>query len=123
MNLPISEDEILFLHNPNCSKSRATLALIKERGVAFETRLYLEDPLGREELAELARRLGKSAIEFTRTGQAEFADLGLQDASSTDEILSTMATTPILMERPILVRGDRAKIGRPPEDVLQLLED
>lgn len=123
MKLPTSQDEILFLHNPKCSKSRATLALIEERGAAFETRLYLEDPLAEEELAELGRRLGKSPIEFTRVGQAAFADAGLDASSPGDEILSAMARSPILMERPILVRGEHAKIGRPPEDVLQLLDD
>jgi arsenate reductase len=123
LNLPTSHDEILFLHNPKCSKSRATLALIEERGVVFETRLYLEDPLGESELADLARRLDRSAVEFTRTNQAEFSDCGLEPSSSPEEILAAMATTPILMERPILIRGDRAKIGRPPEDVLQLFDD
>jgi len=123
LKLPTSQDEILFLHNPKCSKSRATLALIEERGVAFETRLYLENPLGQEELAELGRRLDKTPVEFTRAGQAEFKDAGLDSSSSADEILGAMAASPILMERPILVRGERAKIGRPPEDVLLLLDD
>jgi arsenate reductase len=123
LKLPTSQDEILFLHNPKCSKSRATLALIEERGVAFEKRLYLEDPLGQEELAELGRRLGKSPVEFTRVGQAEFAAVGLDASSPADAILGAMASAPILMERPILVRGERAKVGRPPEDVLELLDD
>ncbi len=123
MNLPTKRDEILFLHNPNCSKSRATWALIDERGITFETRLYLENPLGEAELADLGRRLDRSAVEFTRTGQAEFFDGGLDASSSSDEILAAMAKEPILMERPILIRGDRARIGRPPEDVLQLLDD
>ncbi len=122
MRLPTSQDEILFLHNPNCSKSRATLVLIQERGVDFETRLYLEDPLGPEELADLGRRLGKSPVEFTRTKQVEFAEAGINESSPGEEILRAMATKPILMERPILIRGDRARIGRPPEDVLPLLD-
>ena len=112
----------MFLHNPNCSKSRATLVLIQERGVDFETRLYLEDPLGPEELADLGRRLGKSPVEFTRTKQVEFAEAGINESSPGEEILRAMATKPILMERPILIRGDRARIGRPPEDVLPLLD-
>ena len=123
MALPTSQDEILLLHNPKCSKSRATLGLLEERGVALQVRLYLEDPLAESELADLGQRLGKSVLEFTRTGQAEFADAGLGASSSPDEILAAVAATPILMERPILVRGGRAVIGRPPEDVLQLLDD
>jgi arsenate reductase len=123
LTLPNSNEEILLLHNPSCSKSRATLALLEERGIAFETRLYLENPLGQDELADLGQRLGKSALEFTRTGQAEFKDANLSASSSVDEIFTAMATSPILLERPILIRGTRAAIGRPPEDVLKLLDD
>lgn len=121
--LPISDDEILLLHNPNCSKSRATLGLLEDRGVAFEIRLYLENPLGREELSELGRRLEKPAIAFTRLKQPEFSEADLETSSADDVIFAAMETAPILMERPILIRGGRAAIGRPPEDVLQLLED
>ncbi|HEB90367.1 MAG TPA: arsenate reductase (glutaredoxin) [Deltaproteobacteria bacterium] len=122
MALPTSKDDLLLLHNPKCSKSRATRDLLEERGVDFRIRLYLEDPLDRGELAELAARLGKPAIGFTRTGQAEFAEAGLDPSSPDDAVLAAMAGAPILMERPILVRGDRAAIGRPPENVLQLLD-
>ena len=120
MALP-ADDTILLLHNPKCSKSRATLALLEERGAAFETRLYLEDPLAEDELRDLGRRLGRAAIDYTRTKQAEFAEAGLTKDSGEDEILGAMAKTPILMERPVVIRGDRAAIGRPPEDVLALL--
>lgn len=123
MVLPTSNDEILLLHNPKCSKSRATLGLLEERGVAFQTRLYLENPLGHEELADLGQRLGKRALEFTRSKQAEFANAALDASSSEAEIFAAMEAEPILMERPILIRGDRAAIGRPPEDVLLLLDD
>ena len=123
MALPTSNDEILLLHNPNCSKSRATLGLLEERGVAFQTRFYLENPLGQEELVDLGQRLGKPALEFTRSKQAEFANAALDASSSEAEIFAAMAAEPILMERPILIRGDRAAIGRPPEDVLLLLDD
>ena len=123
MSLPASKDSLVLFHNPKCSKSRATLALLEERGATFETRLYLDAPLDRAELDDLGRRLGKPAIGFTRTKQAEFAEAGLSKASSPDEIFAAMEKAPILMERPILVRGDRAVIGRPPEDVLALLDD
>ena len=121
MSLPKSEDEILLLHNPKCSKSRATLALLEESGAAFETRLYLENPLDRDELVDLGRRLGKSVVEFTRTKQAEFADAGLSKDSPDAALLEAIEKTPILMERPVVIRGERAAIGRPPEDVLPLL--
>ena len=120
--MPRSEDEILFLHNPKCSKSRATLALLEEKGVDFETRLYLESPLDRDELSDLGRRLGKGVLEFTRTKQSEFADAGLSKDSPESAILDALVANPILLERPIVVRGHRAAIGRPPEDVLGLLD-
>jgi arsenate reductase len=123
MPLPSSENEMLLLHNPKCSKSRATLALLEGEGADFETRLYLEDPLDQDELRDLGRRLGKSVVEFTRTKQAEFAEAGLSKDSSESEILDAMVANPILMERPVVIRGDRAAIGRPPEDVLALLGD
>ena len=123
MSLPAIENEILLLHNPRCSKSRATEVLLEQAGVEYQTRAYLEEPLSRAELAELARRLDRPAAEFVRRGQSEFAEAGLSSGSSEDEILDAMAAHPILMERPILVRGERAAIGRPPENVRALLED
>jgi len=120
-SLPASDDELLILHNPRCSKSRATLALLQERGAAVAVREYLKDPLTRRELADLAGRLGRPASGFVRRKEAAFAEAGLDAKSSDDAILDAMAAAPVLMERPILVRGRRAAIGRPPEDVLQLL--
>lgn len=123
MALPTSGNGILILHNPKCSKSRQTLALLEERGVEVTTRFYLEEPLAAEELRDLGKRLGKSPLEFTRTKQAEFAEAGLTMQSSDDEIFAALVAAPILMERPVVIRGDRAAIGRPPEDVLALLDD
>ena len=122
MSLPNAEDQVLLLHNPRCSKSRATLDLLEARGVSFQTRLYLESPLDAEELRELGRRLGRPPIEFTRTKQAEFAAGGWSEASGDPALLAAIAATPILMERPIVVRGERAVIGRPPEAVLALFD-
>jgi len=123
VTLPNSKNVILLLHNPKCSKSRAALELLRERGIEAVVRLYLEDPLDQEELEELGRRLGRSPIEFTRPKQPEFKQAGLSRSSSDEAILAAMVTSPILMERPILVRDERAAIGRPPEDILRLLED
>ncbi len=114
-------ETILLLHNPSCSKSRATLALLEEKGAAFEVRPYLEQPLDRGELEELARLLGRAPGEWVRSGQAEFADAGLDAASSADAVLDAMAAHPILIERPIAIRNERAVVGRPPESVLELL--
>ena len=119
--LPASDRELLLLHNPRCSKSRAAHALLVERGVAFTERRYLEQPLSHAELEELAARLGRPAREWVRRGEPAFAEAGLAGSPEEAEILAAMATHPILIERPILLRGRRAVVGRPPERVLELL--
>jgi len=112
---------LLLIHNPRCSKSRAAKALLEERGAPFELRLYLEDPLSRDELAELRRRLGRPAREWVRRSEAAFSAAGLGPESGDDPVLDAIAQHPELLERPILVRGDRAVVGRPPETVLDLV--
>lgn len=119
MALPGSDDELLLLHNPRCSKSRAARALLEDRGVAFAERRYLDEPLSQEELAELGRRLGRPAREWLRAREA--AEAGLAGENDEEALLAAMARQPALMERPILVRGGRAVVGRPPEKVLELL--
>ena len=94
---------------------------MEEEGARFRVREYLEDPLSREELESLAARLGRSASGFVRGKESAFAASGCDADSDDAVILDAMAAAPILMERPILVRADRAVIGRPPEDVLVLL--
>src|SRR4030095_12519263 len=118
---PPGGDRPLLLHNPRCSKSRAAKALLEARGVGFDERRYLEDPLSRAQLAELARCLGRPAREWVRSGEAAYAEAGLSDASTDEARLLAVAAHPILLERPILVRGSRAVVGRPPERVLELL--
>ena len=114
-------DTLVLLHNPRCSKSRAAHALLSERGVAFAERRYLEDPFSRAELASLRDRLGRPASEWVRSGEAAFAAAGLGERSDEAALLDAMAAHPILIGRPILVRGARAVVGRPPERVLELL--
>ena len=121
--LPAAPGEVLLLHNPNCSKSRATKAVLEQAGVAFAERLYLEDPLGPDELAEVGKRLGKVAREWVRSGQGEYGEAGL-DANSGDEAhFAAMVAAPILMERPVVLTADAARIGRPPIAVLELFGD
>lgn len=121
MPLPGDDDEPLLLHNPRCSKSRAARAWLEERGVAFHERRYLEEPLDREELAELARRLGRPVAEWVRRGEAAFVEAGLDADADDARLLDALARYPILLERPILVRGARARVGRPTDALLELL--
>lgn len=121
MSLPRSDDEILILHNPRCSKSRAALALLAESGHAFEERRYLDEPLNVDELSALCDRLGVRASELVRRGEDDYARAGLDAHSTEDEVLAALARFPRLLQRPIVVRGGRAVVGRPPEDVGRLL--
>ncbi len=120
--MALPRDGILLLHNPRCSKSRGARTILEERGVKFEERRYLEDPLSRAELEDLATRLRRPPREWVRPKETTFGEAGLDASSSDDTLLDALAKHPILMERPILVRGRRAVIGRPPEAILDLLE-
>ncbi|TXD37744.1 arsenate reductase (glutaredoxin) [Lujinxingia vulgaris] len=107
-------------HNPRCSKSRQTLALLEERAVALTVRRYLDDPPSLAELREVLSKLNIKASDLVRKKEAVFKELGLADADD-DALIEAMATHPKLIERPIVIAEDDAAIGRPPEDVLRLL--
>lgn len=113
---------VKIYHNPRCSKSRATLALLEEQGVEPDVIHYLDNPPSAEEITEILKKLGKSARELMRKGEAAFKDKDLGDESlSEDALIEAMAGEPILIERPIVVKGSKARIGRPPESVLEIL--
>jgi arsenate reductase len=112
---------LVLLHNPRCSKSRAAKALLEERGLRFSELRYLDEPLGLAELQELRRRLGRSPREWLRRTEAAYAEAGLGEASPEHDVLAAMAAHPVLIERPILVHGERAIVGRPPEQILTIL--
>jgi len=107
--LPDADRELLLLHNPRCSKSRAARAL-------------LDEPLSLAELRDLAQRLGRPAREWARRGEDAWRAAGLGEEPGDDAVLAAMAAHPVLIERPIAVRGRRAVVGRPPERVLDLLD-
>jgi arsenate reductase len=114
-------DEIVLLHNPRCSKSRRAKEILEERGVGFTERQYLEEPLSEAELAELRGKLDRPVHEWMRSKDDAFKAAGLSADTPESELISAIANQPALLERPIVVRGDRAIVGRPPEDIESLL--
>lgn len=113
---------VTIYHNPRCSKSRQTLALLEERQVDPEIVLYLETPPDESEIREILRKLGMQARDIIRTGETEYKELGLgNEALSETELIEAIARAPKLLQRPVVVRGDQARIGRPPESVLEIL--
>jgi arsenate reductase (glutaredoxin) len=115
-------DSPRIYHNPRCSKSRAALTLLQERGVEPEVVEYLKTPPDAAELTALIRLLGLRPRDLLRTGEAEYRELGLDDPSRSEaEIIAAMAAHPRLIERPIVVHAGRARIGRPPERILEIL--
>ena len=112
---------ITLWHNPRCSKSRQTLALIEAAGVEVTLRRYLEDAPTRDEIIAARDALGLPAIKMMRTGETLFKELGLRKDSPEETLIDAMAAHPILIERPIAFANGRAVIGRPPEAVQALL--
>jgi len=109
-------------HNPRCSKSRQTLALIEEKDISPDIVLYLETPPDRATLCSILEKLVVTARDIIRKGEDEYKNNGLGDDSlSEDELIDAMVKFPKVIERPIVVEGDKAIIGRPPEKVLELL--
>ncbi len=114
--------DLVFYHNPRCSKSRQAKALLEERGARFEIVEYLRAPPSRDDLEALGRKLGEPASRWVRTGESAYAEAGLSAGSADAEILDAITAHPILLQRPILADAERAVVGRPPERVLELLE-
>jgi arsenate reductase len=112
---------ITIWHNPRCSKSRQTLDLLKSKGHDPVVRVYLDTPPTAEELRAAQAALAIPAIDMMRPGEAAFKEQGLSKTSSEETLISAMAATPKLIERPIVFHGARAAIGRPPEAVLDIL--
>lgn len=114
---------VVIYHNPRCSKSRETLALLEEKGITPNVVKYLEEIPSIDALKTLLSQLGLTSVrEMMRTKETEYKEQNLDDGSVTDEqLFEAMALTPKLIERPIVVNNNQAKIGRPPEQVLDIL--
>lgn len=115
-------DDVIVWFNPRCSKCRTTQGILEERGVAADYVRYLDSAPSRDELERVLGLLGTDdPTVIARRGEDRWKELGLAGASR-DEVLDAMAANPILIERPIVIRGDRAVVARPPEKVLDLLD-
>ena len=113
---------LTLYHNPRGSKSRGALELLEARGLTPTVVRYLETPLSAAQLRDLLAKLNISARQLLRSGEDEYKALNLADSGLTDaQLIDAMAAHPKLIERPILVAGDKAVIGRPPEKVLEIL--
>lgn len=113
---------ITIYHNPRCSKSRQTLKLLEDNGISPDIVLYLEIPPTADEIATLLKKLNIGARDLLRKGEQAYKDSNLKDSSLSDSaLIEVMAKQPKLIERPIVVKGDRAVLGRPPENVLELV--
>jgi arsenate reductase len=118
----MSNDRFVIYHNPRCSKSRETLQLLEDNGVEPEIIDYLEDPPTPQELKRIIEMLGVPARDLLRSTEPVYRDADLDDDSlSDDEIIDAICEYPALMQRPIVVAGERAIIGRPPSRVLDII--
>ena len=110
---------LVIYHNPRCSKSRETLALLQDRGLTPQIIDYLKTPPDAATLREIVARLGLPARALVRKKEA--ADAGIPDTLEGDALLEALAAAPAALERPVVVCGDKARIGRPPAQVLEIL--
>ena len=118
-----NDQSVTIWHNPRCSKSRATMELLKERGIVPNVVRYLDDPPDVAELDRVLRLLDLEPRGLMRRKESAYGDLGLDDDSlERAALLKAMHEHPVLIERPVVLAGGRAAIGRPPENVLEILD-
>ena len=117
----MSKQPVRMYHNPRCSKSREVLGLLRERGIEPEIIDYLKTPPDAATIKKLIKQLGGAPHALLRTKEAAYAQSGLDASSSADAVAKAIAAEPVLLERPVVVVGDRAAIGRPVDNVLALL--
>jgi arsenate reductase len=109
-------------HNPRCSKSRQTLALLEEKGILPEVVLYLENPPSVEEIDTVLKMLGRTPRELMRAKEKAYQEAGLDNPDLTrEQLIAAMAANPSVIERPLVIKNGKAAIGRPPEDILKIL--
>jgi len=114
--------KVTIWHNPRCSKSRNALALLEEKGVETEVVKYLDTPPSKKELVDILKVLGIAARELMRTKEDIYKELKLKDETDEDKLIEAMADNPKLIERPIVIKDGKAAIGRPIENILELVK-
>ena len=114
-------DTVEIFHNPRCSKSRATLELLREQGVEPVVIEYLQVDLNEEQIGGLLDGLGGCPADLLRKKENAYSERGLSEESTRSEVIEAILAEPILLERPVVSVGGRAAIGRPPENVLKIL--
>ena len=114
--------KVQILHNPRCSKSRATLEILNNQGIEPEIVLYQDAPPDTGMLISILQKLNMQPRDLMRKGQSEYREMGLDNPRLSDaELIAAMRQAPILIERPIVLANGKASIGRPPESVLEIL--
>jgi arsenate reductase len=113
---------VTIWHNPRCSKSRNAVTLLEEQGVEAEVVKYLDTPPSKEEIVDVLKMLGLSARELMRTKEDIYKELGLKDVSDEDVLIDAMVANPKLIERPIVIKDGKAAIGRPIENIIELIK-
>jgi arsenate reductase len=115
------QPQVTIYHNPRCSKSRQTLELLRQQGLAPQVVEYLKTPPSRDELKDILAKLNLQPRQLMRTKENLYKELGLEDPSlSADALIQAMADHPKLIERPIVLARGKAALGRPPESVLEI---
>ena len=118
----MTNDKPLIYHNPSCSKSRETLQILEDNNTSPEIIQYLDNPPGADELRRIIALLGIPARDLLRTGEAIYKEANLdENRLDEDEVIRAICEFPILLQRPIVISGKRAVIGRPPSRVLEIL--
>lgn len=116
------KSSVRIYHNPNCSKCRITLSLLDDNGIKPDVVQYLEQPPSVDELTEILDLLSLEPRDLMRKHESPFKEMNLDDSSlSKEALIQAMVDNPILIERPIVINGNKAAIGRPPEKILEIL--
>ena len=113
---------VTIWHNPRCSKSRNAVTLLEEKGVEADVVKYLDTPPTKEELISVLKMLGISARELMRTKEAIYKELNLKEETDEDKLIEAMVQNPKLIERPVVIKDGKAAIGRPIENIIDLLD-